>query len=330
MIDTLLKESSSLLDRRFIVNALLPVALFVAALGTVVASTTGGLGRLVTWFDRQPGTTKWLAGIALVVALITAAALLSSRTTGLIRLYEGYWTTPPGHLAARAGRGWHRARLARLAADPAGYDRIYRGYPLPTQPRQVMPTRLGNVLRNAELYPRDRYGLDAIIAWPRLYPLLPDPVVARLAAARADLEFLVVVSALAAAFAVLSGGYLLIAGAPWWAFVACFLGGAIVARSAYQGAVEACAGYADHVKVAFDLYRRELLKHVAPDATEERAHWQGLVALWYRNVPGAVEDPRPIPDPPATNRARMSVGAWLALLTLAIALAGALYLAATA
>ena len=42
---------------------------------------------------------------------------------------------------------------------------------MPSQPDQVMPTALGNVLRNAELHPRDRYGIDAVLTWPRLYPL---------------------------------------------------------------------------------------------------------------------------------------------------------------
>ena len=55
-----------------------------------------------------------------------------------------------------------------------------------------MPTRLGNILRAAESYPHDRYGADAVLTWPRLFPLLPDRLTASLTAARAEIEQVVV------------------------------------------------------------------------------------------------------------------------------------------
>ena len=53
---------------------------------------------------------------------------------------------------------------------------------------QLMPTRLGNILRAAEQRPLERYGLDAIICWSRLWLLLPDAVKKDLQEARADLN----------------------------------------------------------------------------------------------------------------------------------------------
>ena len=41
-------------------------------------------------------------------------------------------------------------------------------------PEDVLPTRLGNVLRAAELYPLHRYGIDIAVLWTRLTMLLPD------------------------------------------------------------------------------------------------------------------------------------------------------------
>ena len=37
----------------------------------------------------------------------------------------------------------------------------------------IMPTRLGNVLKASEIYPQDRYLIESIAVWPRLFSLLP-------------------------------------------------------------------------------------------------------------------------------------------------------------
>jgi len=44
----------------------------------------------------------------------------------------------------------------------------------PAESDRHMPTKLGNILRAAELRSKDKYGLDAVICWPRLWLLLPD------------------------------------------------------------------------------------------------------------------------------------------------------------
>jgi len=43
---------------------------------------------------------------------------------------------------------------------------------LPMREYRVTPTALGNTLAIAEEYPFDRYGIDAVLLWPRLRPLL--------------------------------------------------------------------------------------------------------------------------------------------------------------
>jgi hypothetical protein len=40
----------------------------------------------------------------------------------------------------------------------------------------MLPTMLGNTLCAAEFRARSRYGLDVVVLWPRLYPLLSDRV----------------------------------------------------------------------------------------------------------------------------------------------------------
>ncbi|MFC6981903.1 hypothetical protein [Streptomyces cirratus] len=110
---------------------------------------------------------------------------------------------------ARAERAVETERaelLARLSTYPA--DRS-----------EVMPTALGNVVRASEGYGAERYGMDTVLAWPRLCPLLPDVVVKAEAQARTVLDLLlnvclsVVLFGLPLSVAVACGGVIPL---PWW------------------------------------------------------------------------------------------------------------------
>jgi len=57
-------------------------------------------------------------------------------------------------------------------------------------PAVVAGTRLGNIMRSAEQYPRTRYRLDPVVTWSRLQPLLPDEVSAPLKDAKAAIDIL--------------------------------------------------------------------------------------------------------------------------------------------
>ncbi|MFK0259379.1 hypothetical protein [Streptomyces sp. NPDC090445] len=81
---------------------------------------------------------------------------------------------------ARAERSVEAERaelLALLAVYPA--DRSL-----------IMPTRLGNAVRAAEGYGAERYGMDTVLVWPRLYPLLPEAAVKAETDARTALDLL--------------------------------------------------------------------------------------------------------------------------------------------
>ena len=85
--------------------------------------------------------------------------------------------------------------------------------------------------------------------WPRLYPLLPDPVITGIGQAREALEFLLVLSALATAFGTLSGIYLLVVVAQVWLFLVCFWGALAVALLAYRSSLGAALLYAEVLEV---------------------------------------------------------------------------------
>ncbi len=153
-------------------TACCPCVAFLGCCLLTVAAATGGVTAAVTTWQRQDATVKVIHVVAFLVVAHLTAAWLASAATSLVRFYEGYWPRLLGRPPRALGVRWHRDRLAALDPfDDADYARLHTGYPADAS--EVMPTRLGNILKNAELHPEDRYGIDAVVVWPRLYPLLP-------------------------------------------------------------------------------------------------------------------------------------------------------------
>jgi len=287
MFSSVLKEVTGVLDRRFLLTAFFPSLVFWVSLVVAIALGRGNLAALVQAWNDQEGTHKALQIVGFLAGVAFFAMLLSSQLTAILRFYEGYWDFPLGRACSNLGKRWHQQRLALI--PDMEYSTIYLEYPLPTQLGAVMPTRLGNILKNAELYARDRYGIDPVLIWSRLYHLYPERFVQAIAASRGDLDFMLSVSSLGAAFALFSGVILLWIGADWLLFLLCFVGGLLVAMLAYRGAVGSALLYADHIKTAFDLYRNDFLKQLRltlpanPEA--ERQLWSQVNQYLYANVP---------------------------------------------
>jgi hypothetical protein len=65
------------------------------------------------------------------------------------------------------------AALQRIREERAEVQQeLFLWYPQP--PRDVLATRMGNLIRASEQHPSVRYGLDAVVLWTRLQPLLPE------------------------------------------------------------------------------------------------------------------------------------------------------------
>ncbi|XGV97802.1 MAG: hypothetical protein ACAF41_02485 [Leptolyngbya sp. BL-A-14] len=120
----------------------------------------------------------------------------------------------------------------------------------PSRPENMMPTRLGNLLRAAENRPLAKYGLDPIICWPSFWLVLPDSAKKELQEARAYLDN-------AARFWLWSLLFTIWAIWAWWAAPVGLLSALF---TYYWWILGAAATYGDLLEAAFDTHRIALYK----------------------------------------------------------------------
>lgn len=145
------------------------------------------------------------AGIVLsLFVLISSSMLVQAIRFPILRLLEGYWLKPFNYLGlgiiTLRKRVFQKKmdRLRLLAASDQKTLDIKQldertaldiwAHWHPVNSKDLLPTDLGNILRAREYSPQRKYGLDAIVCWPRLWPLLPENVRTDLANARSILD----------------------------------------------------------------------------------------------------------------------------------------------
>lgn len=238
--------------------------------------------------NSGPSLHQALTLVAALVWVMLSAAVVRQLRFPTLRVLEGYWPRVLDRL-----RGWLKARVAaRLERQQAefqqlagkGVDRLddpqlgeYLRLDLalmqaPADPRYLMPTRLGNLLRAAEMAPRDRYGLDGVICWPRLWLLLPENVRNELTRARDGLD---------AAAELWLWGLLFLTLGGWspWPVAA----GLILSLYAYRQALRAAEVYAALIQSAYDLHRFALYHalHWPRPANPAQEHAAGEALTQY-------------------------------------------------
>ncbi len=173
--------------------------------GLILVSGPKNMVQHWSTLTAQPAPIQGVLVLAAAVLLAGSTALMHSLRLPLLRFLEGYWFWPLRLLEEPRMRAWQRRirrqrqewstlvlkkedghltfreqrRLAHLEQSRVG---------MPRDMADVMPTRLGNILRTAETRPWQRYGLDAVLLWPRLWLLLPEDICKQLTAARAQMD----------------------------------------------------------------------------------------------------------------------------------------------
>jgi hypothetical protein len=252
--------------------------------------------RLVHWFGGLSGAEQVIVATGALLVFVVSAAVVDRLAPTALRLLEGYWPHGLGWLRRTLTEArWRRlssaeAKLRRLeakrrhegltASDMIEFARLDRQLRrVPSSPELRMPTRLGDILRSGEAWPREKYGLDAVVCWPRLWLLLPEQARTNLIEARQELDRSVVVGI---------WGALLIVWTPltWWALPAAV----VVTAAAYQRSLGPAAVFADLIEAAFDVFRDSLYARTGmpPPAgpTDERRAGELLTAYLWRGETG--------------------------------------------
>jgi len=239
-------------------------ATWLYAYGASAVAREGWVGALKRWTAGVQGLPVVAQGLLVVGPLLLVTLfglLLQQMSWPVLRLMEGYWPRPLDppreRLRARLSSRTDRLlpRLRELSARPAAQlsagelaerGRLARRYQsVPPVPAQRMPTRLGNVLRAAELRSSSRYGLDAVTCWPRLWLLLPEAVRQEVVTARSALYLAIQVWILGVVFPIWS----------FWAWWAAPLGLFIAVLTYYGRILPAARIYGDLILSCYDVHR---------------------------------------------------------------------------
>lgn len=297
MITEALQQLAGLFSRRFFFNALLPTFVFTTFVVATVVANWWSIETTSAWWIRLDLLTRLLLLLAYFALVYFLAAAVSSQWRNIVRLFEGY---PLRAVANRLkvkkplGQRWHQERMDQLQSDEKGSaGQAYYRYPSEYYRKEILPTRLGNILLAGERYANDRYGIDTIYFWPRLYPLLPEAFQRDYEASVIQYEFPLVVAFQASVTTTICTVVLLITHAPAAVFVAVLLGGAAVAYGAYNLSLSSAIEMAEKQRSAFDLYRDRLLAAwpSVADVKDEKAAFAKIKAFVVLNEPPGWEPP---------------------------------------
>ncbi|WDV52809.1 hypothetical protein PV963_21735 [Streptomyces coeruleorubidus] len=284
--------------RFFLVSYLPTLAL---SLFVLVLVRAGAPGERIDFGLAWRTTARLNAGeLTLLVLAVTLAALVSHPLQlPLVRLMEGFWPAVLRPVSERCVRRQARRR-SRLEADANRLDESMTDAELQaagaagTRLRQLfppadrlLPTALGNALAATEHRAGAGYGWDAVVAWPRLYPLLGETLRAVVDDRRNTLDAAARLSA--TAFMAGAAATALLSRSGWWLLLA--LGPLALSWICYRQAVGATLRFGEAVESAFDLHRFDLLRalHLPLPAgrSQELAQAQEVCAYWRQGMPVA-------------------------------------------
>lgn len=257
------------------VVGLLPTLLAVGVVAFLFAADAPSTP--LTWDTMKVAVDRIGATGAFVLTAVSVALAISLQPLQfrLVQLLEGYWPAWAPTWVARVGvwsQGRRRDRMIRrisitsrasssaaqtAAAEKSQTAEIQVRERFPAEDR-LLPTALGNALRAAEDRVGQRYGLESVVIWPRLFRLLPPEVQTALDDEVTQLDVSARLACTWAIAASVGSGFLLrdlhaLAQHPLWMVLA--LGVWVLARLSYSAAIESAIAHGSDLEVAIDLYR---------------------------------------------------------------------------
>lgn len=281
---------------RFSLVSVLPGTLLAAVV--LVAARSGAYGSGTASLERiVPTSAELSAGwaVLLIFALFFAGVLLQPFQVALVQYLEGYWDRGPTRSLGTIAVEGHRRRLrtAEVQADltaPDATGLTFRAVAnfaraegragrvsarsrslvarYPTEIGRVMPTMLGNILRNGEDAAGDRYGLGAMTLYPRMYPSVSKPLSDAMAR---QLDVIALTASLCVSFAVSAAATSpILARFDEWSLIP--VASLILGAVSYRGAMRAAEDHGVLFASSFDLHRFDMLRalhHAVPSTVEQ-------------------------------------------------------------
>lgn len=308
----------------FLVAGFLPALAFIAACDLLILSPVLGGQRLVDIEFLEKGVVYVVGGLFL-------GLLLMALNTPIIKLYENGLVVS-GWLKRRNQRR-HEQRYAALSARrtayrqtlesgqktlEAGFDpeleeiiaklegvheAIENKYGsrqrLPHDSAAVMPTALGNAFAVIEEYAYERYGMEAMVYWPRMAAVIPQDYASQIADLKTTLDLILNLSLLAGLFGLGALGF----GVMTYTTqeIAYGLAALVITYSLYRLAIGTTWELGELVMSCFDLFRGQLLAQYGlpkpSSLVAERRLWLLLAGFirrgedfYYPLEPEAVDD----------------------------------------
>lgn len=314
MLGTFLDKISGIFDQRFILSYVMPTFVFLGLLVGLI-QVWFGLSTTLYWWTSLAILEQILIGLIVLLTVIVVSYILQMLTAPIVRFYEGYW--PEWKLTEIAidhqKKNWERdSRNDRQIDLTNQLDKLFESqetsidndqidaiqaqitkeiqqatadcyYRYPRDPDRLKSTKLGNILIAVEEYPLQIYQLDAAFWWPRLAVLLPQNF-----RIQVDMSLSPMLAAinLSSLFTLLAFINLIsiVFNHQWLMYGIFFIVGLLLARVLYHAVISQATVYGKLVRVAFDLYRHEILKQMhiplPNNLFEERKIWN-LLTNWH-------------------------------------------------
>lgn len=305
-----LSDATDRLDPKQLVAYWLP-ALVATFAGVGILALLVGPPLLDAWINDLDGFDQLGFGLLLLGITAILALFFKAMRRPILHAFGGDLLPPAvaDWAMRREQQSSFPAAMPQADADP-GADASLRQWramldrAVPIETQHLRPTRFGNMLANLEDHTAIVHGMDYRIWWPRLAPLLPQTMRDIAASETASMTGLLNLSLVWGATALVGAAMLGPIGGRWGAAAAVLLGGILLSWVSYRAAIREGEEAGRHIHAAFDLYRHEILKHLAleipADAAAERALWERLTAEMVHRViplPGAAAAEQPAPPP---------------------------------
>ena len=275
------------IGRYFSVVSMVPSLLFVVYVFLLIRS--GAREHAPDWGVAVDSLAHIGVGGAVVLIVLGTALGIAVHPLqfSLVQFLEGYWgANVVGRMARAVGIMHHRRRVRSLAnkeeeKEDDEASRLLDLYPI--DPDDVMPTRLGNVLRRYEMLTGRQYELNVLTVLPHVALAAQPEDVRYLDDQRTQLDLAVRMCFTAILASIISVPLLWRDGA--WLAVAAIPAG--LAYIAYRGAVVSAREYGVAMTTLIDMNRFAFYERLhlprPDDITEERKMNKRLMQLLEAN-----------------------------------------------